>query len=73
MDKRIAELKAWERETGRGLPYMPATICALEDRGFVVDLESGEVFRPEGCESPALPWVPVVPLPAAEDVSVGEL
>lgn len=43
MDARIGELLAWECETGRQLPYSAEYICACEDAGAVVNLDTGEV------------------------------
>ena len=40
------ELAAWQRETGRALPRDAQEIMWLESAGAVVDLVTGEVFRP---------------------------
>ena len=42
----IAELRAWERETGLTLPRAAHEIAWLEMTGAVVDLVTGEMFRP---------------------------
>lgn len=45
--QRIDELKQFEREEGMPLPMYPWRIVELEDQGFIVDLCSGEVTRPD--------------------------
>jgi hypothetical protein len=44
IDSRIAELEALAREEGLDLPYSPNVIIALEDRGSIVDLVTGQVY-----------------------------
>jgi hypothetical protein len=43
-EQRIQELKDFERECGVPLPMFPWRIVELEDRGYVVDLCSGEIL-----------------------------
>lgn len=43
LEARLAELRQWEREEGRGLPLLPAHIIRLEDQGWIVDLVTGEI------------------------------
>ena len=40
----LAELRDWELETGRPLPYTPQQIERLEAAGHVVDLVTGEIL-----------------------------
>jgi len=42
-DKRIEELREWEKEPGLTLPMHPEAIIVLEDEPMIVDLESGEI------------------------------
>ena len=42
-----ADLRAWSELTGRPLPMHPDQIIALELRGRVVDLHTGEVTQPQ--------------------------
>ena len=44
-DPRIAELEALAREEQIELPCAPAIIIWLEDKGYVVDLVNGVVYR----------------------------
>jgi hypothetical protein len=46
-EARLAELLAWQRETGKPLPMAADLILWLEDRGFVVDLLTGCTERLE--------------------------
>jgi len=41
IDSRLAELLDWRRETGQELPLPADLIMWLEDRGYVVDLQTG--------------------------------
>lgn len=41
VDTRLAELLDWRRETGQELPLPADLILWLEDRGYVVDLQTG--------------------------------
>ena len=43
-DPRAGELLAWEAETGRALPMPAAEIIALEDGGWIVDLDTGAIY-----------------------------
>lgn len=43
-EQRVQELRDFEREEGVVLPMFPADILALEDRGYTVDLETGQVY-----------------------------
>lgn len=45
-DTRVAELLAWQAETGRSLPMPVATVLELEDDGYIVDLVTGSAIRP---------------------------
>lgn len=47
MSKRIDELLELAAEEGIELPYPPEVICALEDTGAVVNLETGEILPGE--------------------------
>jgi hypothetical protein len=46
VDPRIAELEQLAHEEGLVLPMAPSLIVGMEDRGYVVDLITGAVFRP---------------------------
>lgn len=41
IDTRLAELLDWRRETGQELPLPADLILWLEDRNYIVDLETG--------------------------------
>ncbi|MCB0081780.1 MAG: hypothetical protein KDE47_12655 [Caldilineaceae bacterium] len=42
---RIAELEAFAALEGLTLPFDAAEIVALEDRGFVIDLHTGQILE----------------------------
>ena len=44
-DPRVGELLALEAEIGRPLPYPAVEIVRLEDDGYIVDLDTGELLR----------------------------
>lgn len=46
-NEAIKSLLEWAEETGRTLPTTPERIVELEEQGYVVDLETGVVTRPE--------------------------
>lgn len=48
IEKRRADLYAWSIETGRLLPMPAEWIVALELRGYIVDLITGECLAPFG-------------------------
>lgn len=54
-DPRLVELAAWAVEAGRALPMPAASIIAHEDRGDLVDLETGRIIAGGGfaCVAPA--------------------
>ena len=58
-DPRIAELEGLAREEGFTLPMPASRIVELEDRGYVIDLETGVV----------LGAVKVMPTPSGRAVS----
>ena len=43
-DPRVGELLALEIEMGRSLPMPASEIVALEDSGYIVDLDTGQVL-----------------------------
>ena len=43
-DPRVGELLALEAEVGRPLPYPATVIVQLEDSGYIVDIDTGDVL-----------------------------
>ena len=43
-DPRVGELLALEAETGVALPYPATVIVQLEDSGYIVDIDTGDVL-----------------------------
>jgi hypothetical protein len=52
VDPRIAELEQLAHEEGIVLPMAPSLIVGMEDRGYVVDLVSGELTKIEQLAAP---------------------
>lgn len=46
--KKVAELQETAKEESIELPYPPEFIVMLEEYGFVVDLQTGQVIPEEG-------------------------
>lgn len=56
MDKRIVELLALAKEEGLTLPYPAELIVAMEDRGCVVDLRTGDIIVGEADKEYVWEW-----------------
>ena len=49
---RIFELEEFARLEGFTLPFSAAEIVALEDRGFVIDLRTGQILEDIDIDAP---------------------
>ncbi len=52
IDTRVEELEAWAEAEGIDLPLPADEIIALEDEGFVVDLETGQILEDVDPDAP---------------------